>query len=364
VSIPTTITARPLGRSTLRGVRTVAGQEFRLRLRTGRWRLLLLAWFVALAGITAMLWQAADSVAGLRQRGVPIFGGLMIVLLSLSLLVVPALSGQSVNGDRERGVLATLQVTLLTPTEIALGKLAAAWGVSLVFLLLAVPMAVSTMFAGGVGVGRLIVSLLVLACLLGVVAAISQCWSALVQRTRLSTVLSNLSVFALTIGTLIAFGLVLPITRGTHTVTEQVPDETRMQAELQAGTFNPAEIPMITQTVTKTEVRTEKVWWLLAPNPYVILADAAPEKHQPFSLDASSGDQPAGTFDPLAGVANAVRDARQGSSTSNLSEPKGAGPVWPWGLGFDVLLGAGAVVITIRRLRTPSRRLPRGVRVA
>jgi hypothetical protein len=46
------------------------------------------------------------------------------------------------------------------------------------------------------------------------------------------------------------------------------------------------------------------------------------------------------------------------------TDPGAGSPVWPWGLGFDVLLGAGAVAITIRRLRTPSRRLPRGVRVA
>ena len=95
------------------------------------------------------------------------------------------------------------------------------------------------------------------------VAAISQCWSALVQRTRLSTVLSNLSVFALTVGTLIVFGLALPATRGTHTTTEQVPDESRIQAELQSGKFNPDEIPMTTQTVTKDEIRTKEIKGLI-----------------------------------------------------------------------------------------------------
>ena len=39
-------------------------------------------------------------------------------------------------------------------------------------------------------------------------------------------------------------------------------------------------------------------------------------------------------------------------------------PVWPTGLAVDVLLGVGAVVLTARRLRTPSRTLPRGQRVA
>jgi len=41
--------------------------------------------------------------------------------------VTPALTAQSINGDRERGTLATLQVTRLRPADIALGKLAAGW---------------------------------------------------------------------------------------------------------------------------------------------------------------------------------------------------------------------------------------------
>lgn len=38
--------------------------------------------------------------------------------------------------------------------------------------------------------------------------------------------------------------------------------------------------------------------------------------------------------------------------------------MWPYGLAVNVLLGAGALVITTRRLRTPARALPRGLRVA
>jgi hypothetical protein len=40
------------------------------------------------------------------------------------------------------------------------------------------------------------------------------------------------------------------------------------------------------------------------------------------------------------------------------------GPVWPLGLGLDLLLAAGAVWITIARLRTPTRKLARGQRIA
>ena len=42
---------------------------------------------------------------------------------------------------------------------------------------------------------------------------------------------------------------------------------------------------------------------------------------------------------------------------------KSAG-VWPFGLGFLLLSGAGATLLAHRRLRTPVRRLPNGTRIA
>jgi len=355
-------------RTTLAGVSAVMRHEFRVRLRTGRWRVLLALWFLLVGGLTALLAWAAYSVEELDRRGVPVFGGLMMLLMSLSMLVVPALAGQSINGDRERGVLATLQVTLLTPTEIALGKLAAAWGVSLVFLLVAMPMAISTLFMGGVGAARLGVTVLVVAVLLGVVAAIAQCWSALMVRTGMSAVLSYLSVFALTVGTLVAFGLALPSTRSVHEVTERVPDYGAVLDGLEGGEEPDfSTVPRTTRTETREEVRPEKVWWLLAPNPYVILADAAPQKQRALEFEAQ-GEGERGSVDPLGAIAGAVRDARDphssvGSSILDDSQ-RAQSPVWPWGLAFDALLGVGAVAITIRRLRTPTKKLARGVRVA
>ena len=51
--------------------------------------------------------------------------------------------------------------------------------------------------------------------------------------------------------------------------------------------------------------------------------------------------------------------------TSDVVPPRdGAGPVWPFGLAVNVLLGAAGFVVAVRRLRTPQRTLPRGTRVA
>jgi len=352
---------------TASGVATVARQELRLRIRAGRWRWLLVAFFVVLLVFTLLLSTALSGVAQeeLPFQGTVLFGGLMLFVLGLALLVVPALAAQSVNGDRERGTLATLQVTRLSAGEIALGKFAAAWGTALVFLALTFPLVAYAMTQGGVPFGRVVVVMLVLALLLGTVCAIALCLSAVLARTTTSAVLAYLTVFALTIGTLIVFGLVTATTTETTTGTYEndcsglPPDSGCVEG---------------TQTFTSTRARTDRTWWLLAPNPFVVLADAAPQlpEEQPREGDPGTTVS-ARSLDPLGAIGGAVRDLRNppeddveaGPLLGEQAPPEPAGrAVWPTGLAIDVLLGVAALVLTARRLRTPSRTLPRGQRVA
>jgi len=339
------------------GVATVAAQEFRLRIRAGRWQWLLAIWFVVLFLFTGLIWLSLRQPIGIEgERGTPMFGALMLFVLALALLVVPALTAQSVNGDRERGTLATLQVTLLTPADIALGKLAAAWGTALVFLALSLPLVAWCVVEGGVTLSRLAVTLTVVSLLLGVVCAIAQALSAVLARSTTSAVLSYLAVFALTIGTLIVFGLAATLSTETVTRRERVP------------VFDPngATITGYTdEEYTTTEPRTERIWWLLAPNPFVVLADAAPQlppRRDPVTgLEATQSD-----VDVLGAIGLVVRDLRsppEDRGEGPLIDKRGAA-VWPFGLAADLALGAAALAITTRRLRTPSRRLPRGIRIA
>jgi hypothetical protein len=103
-----------------------------------------------------------------------------------------------------------------------------------------------------------------------------------------------------------------------------------------------------------TVSRTDRVWWLLAPNPSAVLADStsgAPEWERP-------------AFDPLQTIREGVRSARDPASGLSAMAPSTEMAVWPYGLAFNLLLGGGALALTVRRLRTPYGRLPRGVRVA
>jgi ABC-type transport system involved in cytochrome c biogenesis permease component len=310
------------------GVLLMVRQEFQVRLRTGRWRWLLGSWVVVIGLFTVLLNLALEGSQ--EPRGVPLFGGLMLFVLALALVVSPTINAQSVNGDRERGTLAALQVTRLTAAEIAVGKLVAGWAVGLVALALTLPFVGWAMAEGGIGVDRAGVVLLVVALLIGVVCAVSQGLSALLARSITSALLSYVTVFALSVGTLVAFGLASALIsdhEGSHT---------------------------------------ERVWWLVAPNPFVVLADAAPQLppvHHPGT--GSYEPQPA---DPLGEIGREVRNLRKPRQSTGdsgfVEQPGDPPPVWPYGLGFDLLLGAGGVWLSIRRLRTPAGSLARGVRIA
>lgn len=359
----------------LQGIGVVARQEFRLRIRAGRWRWLLGAWFLVLLGFTALLRAAAGAAQNLQDKGTVVFGGLMLFVLGLALLVVPSLAAQSVNGDRERGTLATLQVTRLSPAEITLGKFAAAWGTALVFLALTLPMVLYAVTQHGVGFGRLIVVLAVTALLLGTVCAVALWLSAVLTRTTTSAVLAYLGVFAATIGTLVLFGLATALTSEHY--TERYPADAACQNR--AGADVQLECPD-EQTYQSTRTRTDRVWWLLAANPFVILADAAPQLPPippGLSDQQRQRQEQQRSLDPLGQIGEGVRSLRVSprqeaafvTSSEFLTDEqrqrqRPGRPVWPTGLAVDVTAGIAALVLTARRLRTPTRALPRGQRIA
>jgi hypothetical protein len=277
---------------------------------------------------------------------VPLFGFLMLFVLGMMLVISPALTSQTINGDRERGTLATLQVTRLRPSEIALGKLLAGWAVGLVALALTLPATGLAMVDGGITIGRVAAVYAMVALLIGVVCAISQAFSAVLARSITSALLAYLTVAFLSLGTVIAFGFAEPLV-----------DEERQVQTPEGFVY------------TDTIARPDRIWWILAANPFVVVADAAPRV--PPRVMGEGDVIIYDDYDPLSALGRTVRGLRRpptypspdGSFATPASGPDYP-PVWPYGLGIDVLIGVAAVGVTTWRLRTPTARLPRGVRIA
>jgi ABC-type transport system involved in multi-copper enzyme maturation permease subunit len=353
---------------TRHGVRTVAVLELRQRVKSSRWIVILLVWALVVGVLTALIrWAVFDLTSANendKTAGATMFGVIVFMVLSLGALVSPALSATSVNGDRTAGVLATMQSTLLTPAELAVGKLLAAWACALALLAAALPFVVWAYLEGGTPIGRLLVTLVLLALTLLVVCAVGLGYSALTARTSSSAVLTYLTVTFLGVGLPILFGLTVPMIT-TH---ERIPVRERVEVDNESADLNdPSLTACQIRLQSMARVHTERSWWLLAPSPYVVVADAAP--------------RPARTIDgdPLTAIRTSVRAARLGPPDSEdwcgdgISEvldqrqsdrAAGLRSTWPYGLAVDLLLGAGFLALTVRRLRTPADRLPRGTRVA
>jgi hypothetical protein len=308
------------------------------------------------------------------------FGLIACLVLSLGSLMVPALSATSVNGDRTTGVLATMQTTLLSPAEIAVGKLLAAWTTALALLVTASPFIGWAYLHGGTPGARLVATLGVLALTLLVVCAIGVGWSAVTSRTSSSTVLTYLTVAVLGPGLPLVFSLCLPLVQEQDTVwVRQAFTATAPEPPALAGDRSVLSDPGVTQARTCVESRqriqrshTERIWWLLAPSPYVVVADAGP---RPL------GQAPTlFRTDPLTLIRDGVREARLGPPvTENWCDGPGTesterraarqlqrdrlAAIWPYGLLADLLVGGVFVGIAVRRLRAPIGRLPRGIRV-
>ncbi|MGN6325303.1 ABC transporter permease [Pseudolysinimonas sp.] len=335
--------------NSLQGIGTIASIELRQRVRGVAWYVLL-GVFAFLVLVVSVVVTWALSLNGARGSGAGLFSGVVYFVLLLATLVAPALGGNAINGDRDAGTLATTQVTLVTTPQLVLGKFLAAWASSLAFLVVAVPFLLWACVLGGVSPVTIVVSLLVLAVEMGVVSALGVGLSGLLRRPLFSIVVTYLLIALLSVGTLIAFGIA-----GTVMTTPATYRSTQWTADGQCLTDG---------TFTTQEPRFDRVWWVLAANPYVILADAVP-------TDLHRGQSPTDLFGTIK-LGERTAQLPPGTLRSDCGESSwtpariidATAPGWAVGLLIHVVLGAGALVGAGYAIRAPAGRLGAGSRIA
>jgi ABC-type transport system involved in multi-copper enzyme maturation permease subunit len=364
------------GRTTggyLPGIRDVVVLELKQRLRSRGWYIMLAIWFVLTGLVTWLTWASWNASQEAQRAysgyvappetapGSMIFEVVLAFVLLFALLVAPALSANAVNGDRAGGTLAILQVTLLQPGQILWGKFVAAWAAALAFLVASTPFLVIGVALGGMTPGHVLVALLMLAVEVGVVCAIGVGISALAGRPLFSIVVTYLAVAGLAVGTLIAFGLGTGLTQGTIMANQP---QYRAYEQLSNGPAEPQYTcsgPLQEQRV----MRTERVAWLLAMNPYVVVADAIPYPDR-------TGQQGFGSVGAIESISQGARYALAGPEgtypcANGEVKPQylaQSTPMWPLGLGLQLLVAALLMWLGWRVLRTPAHRLARGTRIA
>lgn len=217
------------------------------------------------------------------------------------------------------------------------------------------------MLIGGVSPLTVAVSLLVLLAEIAVVAAVGVGFSGILARPLFSVAATYLTVAALVFGTLIAFTLGGLAMRSEATSYSRPPLNTNTDAW---------EPDCTRWDATSYEVpRFDYVWWTLAANPFVVLADATPV----------SFDKHGNANDLFGQIKFGVRSAQQApeleqrwdecrpyfeDQTTMREVIEGSVPSWFVGLGVQLLIGGALVGGAVARTSTPARRLPPGTRIA
>ena len=347
-------------------VRTVAVLELRQRVRSTRWRVMLVVWGVVLVLLCGGLTALAGMSGGRHEEIVPILYDLTLgFVLGIGLIVAPTLSATSINGDRADATLALLQATALRSHEIVVGKLLAAWLAALAFLAVAAPFLLAFTMTGGASWTALVGHLLILAVSLGAVCAVGLGLSAATARPSASAVLTYLVVTALVIGTPIMMTLSTTAVHGKQRSIVYSTDYDESTNNKQVCEKDP-------DIYTSDIVHWERIWWMLVPNPFVALGDVSarapvtdldprtsysPLRELGLGVDTMRTPQPAEVVSYYCG------DDSHWSETDDVRRPEHL-VFWPASLLALGLLGAWSLVSASRRLRTPVRTLARGTRVA
>jgi ABC-type transport system involved in multi-copper enzyme maturation permease subunit len=371
--------ARGRGAGYLGGIWDVVVLELKQRLRSRGWYIMLGIWFILTGLVTWLTWAAWNAQREAQRSysnfmppetgpGSMIFEVVLAFVLLFALLVAPALSANAVNGDRAGGTLAILQVTLLRPGQILWGKFFAAWAAALAFLVASTPFLIIGVALGGMTPGHVVVALLMLAVEVGVVSATGVGISALAGRPLFSIVVTYLAVAGLVFGSLIAFGLGTGLSQGTI-----------MANQAQYRSYSPY-VPLEEQPApmepeytcsgplqAQPAVHTDRVAWMLAMNPYVVVADAIP--YPVRTSNAFGMSSPVGAIESISQGARYAMAGPEGTYPCANGEAKPrylaqSTPLWPLGLGLQLVLAGLLMWLGWRSLRTPAHRLARGTRIA
>ncbi len=172
--------------------------------------LLTLVLVLAYQGTVALNEGQNIDVASLGRVGRELYEWVLFGMLVLVLFLVPGLTAGAITGERERQTLVPLQMTMMRPLDIIIGKLSAALAFLVFLVVSALPLLAVSFLVGGVtffdmlrGLGMLLFT--------GLVLGATCVWiSAQLRRTTGATVLAYGLSFFFAIGSffgLIAWGI-------------------------------------------------------------------------------------------------------------------------------------------------------------
>ena len=329
-------------RSALSWLNPVLARELTERMRGPRAMVMLSGYLGVLGLVLVLVYRSKVDAANSRFGGSPvvelatagqgIFEWTLLFTMLLVLFLVPGFTAGSVVGERERQTLMPMQVSLLRPRSIVLGKLGASVVFTLLLVLATLPLLTVAYLIGGVTFPEIVRGLAMVMFTAVGVAAVSLACSTFMKRVQTATVASYGLVLLLCGGTLAAFGVALEL-----------------------GRSGPDDPPLI----------------LLAPNPVVALADATTEEPEAFGGEFGFGsfNGYGGGDGPLTGIREFVtpddsfRFVVDGADHEMVGLGADAGgqngrgvlPLWAQNVLIVGALAVLSVILSSVRLRTPAK---------
>lgn len=201
-------------------VGTIMVKELRSRMRGRRAFIVLTVYLAILALITYGVYVVIAPNARGFAGGFGGFGGqanasaligqtiftlLSIFQLILVSFIAPAFTAGQISLEREKQTLDLLISTPMRPGAIVLGKLAAALAFVVLMIVAAVPITAIVLMYGGASVDDIVRQQIVLLATALLLGAVGLFFSALLKRTQAATVLTFITMLALTLGTTMLF---------------------------------------------------------------------------------------------------------------------------------------------------------------
>ena len=199
---------------------TIMVKELRSRMRGRRAFIVLTVYLAILALITYGVYATVAPAArgggfapGMGGGGAnasaligqTIFSVLSIFQLILVCFIAPAFTAGQISMEREKQTLDLLISTPMRPGAIVIGKLAAALAFVVLMIVAAIPITAIVLMYGGASPDDIVRQQIVLLATALALGALGLFFSALLKRTQAATVLTYISLLALTLGTTMLF---------------------------------------------------------------------------------------------------------------------------------------------------------------
>jgi ABC-type transport system involved in multi-copper enzyme maturation permease subunit len=187
------------------------------------------------------------SLLASATAGRAIFEWLLFFMLLLVCFIVPGLTAGAISGERERQTMVALQLTLLRPRSIVIGKLLASLAFVVLLIIASLPLVTVPFLVGGVALPEVVKGLWMVLITAVTLACLTLACSAVLRRTQTATVVAYGLTLGLVLGTLMVYG------------AQQIPRA--------SGTPRPRP-------------------WILALNPFAATADVVEGRTESDSFDS------------------------------------------------------------------------------